>query len=46
MERPLFRLNLLEAKTICVLTEVVQGGPIPLLVFLGILLFQSTNILC
>ena len=46
MERPLFCLNLLEAKTICVLIEVVQTGPIPLLVFLRISLLQSTDILC
>ena len=38
MERPFFRLNLLKAKTVCVLIEVVQKGPIPLLVFLRILL--------
>lgn len=38
MQGPLFRLNLLEAKTICVLIKVVQRGPVPLLVFLRILL--------
>ena len=46
MERPFLRLNLLEAKTVCVLIEIVQRGPIPLLVFLRILLLQSTDILC
>lgn len=46
MQRSLFRLNLLEAKTICVLIKVVQRGPVPLLVFLRILLLQSVDILC
>lgn len=41
----LLDLNLLEAKAVCVLVKVVQPGPFPLLILLGILLLQATDVL-
>ena len=45
MQGTLLDLNLLEAKVVFVLVEVVQSGPFPLLILLGILLLQATNVL-
>ena len=45
MQCPLFRLNLLKAKTIPVLIEIVESRPIPLLVLLRILLLKPTDVL-
>ena len=45
MQGTLLDLNLLEAKAVFVLVKVVQSRPFPLLILLGILLLQATNVL-
>ena len=45
MQGTLFNLDLLKAKAAFILVEVIQTGPFPLLILLGILLLQATNVL-
>ena len=45
MERPFFGLYLLKAQAIFPLIKILQPRPVPLLIFLRVLLLQATDIL-